>query len=45
MTVCGRAMVVHAACILGGIVGVDRSSALFLRQRFLDLPSVWLDPD
>lgn len=38
-------MVVQAARILGVIVGVDRSSALFLRYMFLNLPSVWLDTD
>jgi hypothetical protein len=45
MTVRRRSLVVQAARILGVIVGVDRSSALFLKQMFLNLPSVWLDTD
>jgi hypothetical protein len=36
---------VHAARILGVIVGVDCSAALFLRQVLLNLPGIWLDAD
>lgn len=43
MTVSRRAMMVHAARVLGVCVLVDRLTTIFLRKQFLDFPRIGFD--